>query len=166
MKAAMRSIVCSRKWLHQGQNLRKRTNLGSVLWGLIGGFLAWVATAIVGQPFYIFLSLRSEAAKALALYERGPGWQVTAQIESGIRRQSEYEEERERAYRACGAQLVAFAATNVVLVSIFRWARSFNPKSAGEALISLGDMRRGSAEAYEVWETAVSALRLRLSANV
>lgn len=40
-----------------------------VVSGAIGGFLAWIATTILGQPIYHFINLRREVAEALARFD-------------------------------------------------------------------------------------------------
>jgi len=42
----------------------------SLLWGFLGGVIAWVVTSLISQPLTNFLALRHEAATALARYER------------------------------------------------------------------------------------------------
>jgi hypothetical protein len=44
--------------------------MGGFFLGFIGGVFAWIVTALVGQPIYHFISLRAEAARVLARYER------------------------------------------------------------------------------------------------
>jgi len=80
--------------------------MGGFFLGFIGGVFAWIVTALVGQPIYHFISLRAEAARVLARYERsdaGPAPEAT---------DANWIAERKRAYQECGARLVAFAAAN------------------------------------------------------
>jgi len=146
--------------------------MSSIIWGMLGGVIAWGATAIFGQPLYRFIGLRADAAKLLARYDRldyeNPDeeefnhghdldW-VDARKRSLQARQRDYED--------CGASLVGFAIANVVVAKLLRhhllgkW--KFYPKSAGHNFILLGDLRPGAQITQEYREKIISALKLEL----
>jgi hypothetical protein len=132
--------------------------MGSFFLGLIGGFVAWIVTALLGQPIYGFIGLRAEAARVLARYERDPG------SEAG---NANWTAERRRAYQECGARLVAFAAANVIMTRllrsrVLRQLRCY-PRSAGEALMTLGDLSPGASERLAARDEIVTRLKLDLS---
>jgi hypothetical protein len=147
----------------QGTNKSKDGYMGSFFLGLIGGFVAWIVTALVGQPIYLFISLRAEAARVLIRYERtdyGPGPDAA---------DVNWITERKRAYQECGGRLVAFAASNVIVTRVLRnrFLGQFRcyPRSAGEALISLGDLGPGASSRTAVRDQVVSRLRLDLGSS-
>jgi hypothetical protein len=134
--------------------------MGGFFLGFIGGVFAWIVTALVGQPIYHFISLRAEAARVLARYERsdaGPGSEVA---------DANWVVERKRAYQECGGRLVAFAAANVIVTRLLRsrFLGQFRcyPRSAGEALITLGDLSPGASTRMATRDQVVSRLKLDL----
>jgi|SRR5580704_12152560 hypothetical protein len=134
--------------------------MGGFFLGFIGGVFAWIVTALVGQPIYHFISLRAEAARVLARYERsdaGPGSEAA---------DANWVVERKRAYQECGGRLVAFAAANVIVTRLLRsrFLGQFRcyPRSAGEALITLGDLSPGASTRMATRDQVVSRLKLDL----
>ena len=83
----------------------------SLLWGLVGGFVAWLATAILGQPIYTFLSLRSEAARLVSLYERPRELPAVFTPTRAISEEA-WQTDRRRAYQNCGSHLMGISAAN------------------------------------------------------
>lgn len=125
----------------------------SFLWGLLGGFIASLATTIVGQPLYLFISLRSETASAMARYER-------FHTLIGLPNQKWFADRRV-AYESCGSRLVSLAATNVTVTKILnKWG--FDLQSAGDDLLILSQTGHGQADACVVRDRVVAALRLKL----
>jgi hypothetical protein len=125
--------------------------VASFAYGLLGGIIAWIATTIIGQPLYKFISLRSQTAKVLARYD-----------DDGSNLSTIYDANRRTEYADCGADLIAFAATNVSAIWILRklpkgW-RCF-PKSAGTNLALSANLQPGY-EAEQVRTKIVSALKL------
>ena len=131
----------------------------NALWGLLGGFLAWFVTAFVGQPLYRFMALRAETARVLALHERELPLDDQSLIDVGMLSPIHVRSPRTKEYRECGAQLIAFAATNPFVISFFDKMGSFHPRSAGESLIALADAKVGT-EAAGTLAKVSSALRL------
>src|SRR5579864_1377793 len=132
--------------------------MGGFFLGFIGGVFAWIVTALVGQPIYHFISLRAEAARVLARYEQSdfvPGPDPA---------DANWITERKRAYRDCGTRLVAFAAANVIVTRLLRsrFLAQFRcyPRSAGEALMTLGDLSSGAETRMATRDQVVSRLKL------
>lgn len=125
--------------------------MASALYGLLGGFIAWVVTAVLGQPFYRYCSLRAEAARVLALYEH----------HDVIRANHDWRAERKRAYQACGSQLLAFAATNVVVTSLLQKMHR-HPRVAGEAFITLSELSPDHDYRISFTHRIIAALKLDL----
>ena len=67
--------------------------------------------------------------------------------------------ERRRAYRACGTQFLALAATNAFLTEVLQKCRR-DPQMAGYALVTLGNMNPQSDAAHQIQKTLISALKL------
>jgi len=136
--------------------------MDSLLWdipgGLLGGFLAWFAATIVGRPLYTYRSLRSEAARLVSLYEHNPKHISIDQFLPGCE-DSDWLIERRRAYRACGTQFLALAATNAFLTEVLQKCRR-DPQMAGYALVTLGNMNPQSDAAHQIQKTLISALKL------
>jgi hypothetical protein len=133
--------------------------MASFLWGSIGGMVAWVATTILGQPIYRFINLRAEAAEALARYERrDPDDPDPDTVDVN------WLAERKRAYRECGSRLVAFAASNVLVTRLLCHPvlrKKYYPRSAGQALIVLGDLSPGAQTRLTARDYVISGLKLR-----
>lgn len=110
---------------------------------------------LVGHPLYVFRGLRAEAARVVMLYE--PFDPSDKKGAANLK----WLEERERAYQACGAQLVAFAATQT-LPTWLLWFCHRDPRSAGEALIALAGLSPGQQARAGLRDKIVSALRLSL----
>jgi hypothetical protein len=118
--------------------------------------VAWIATTLVGQPFFELIGLRREAARLLHTYdpesreERGGvlGWLV----------------ERENAYRACAANLFAFSSSQAVVtvlagrMPLLRW----RPREAAELMWSLAPLGPGAADRPKLRQGIAEALGLTL----
>jgi hypothetical protein len=136
----------------------KDGGMGGFFLGFIGGVFAWIVTALVGQPIYHFISLRAEAARVLTQYERSdfaPGPDPA---------DANWIAERRRAYRECGTRLVAFAAANVIVTRLLR-SRFLGPvrcypRSAGEALVTLGDLGPDASTRMATRDQVVLRLKL------
>jgi hypothetical protein len=135
--------------------------MSSVLWGLLGGVVAWVSTTIIGTPLFRFFNLRAEAAKVLALFE---GCIDPSNPDADIMT-DKWLARRRQAYQACGADLIAFAASNSLLL---HWHHRLSPRrlrifprSAGQALMTLADAKPGTQASHEFHNTVLSALKFR-----
>jgi len=127
---------------------------------MLGGFLAWVAITIIGEPIHKFVRLRTQAAVVLARYEE--------QVDhSDSRPKQKYSEEwlsnRQIEYSNCGSDLIAFAAANIVANGILRklpkgW-RCF-PHAAGGNFLALATLHPDESWAPEARNRIISALRL------
>ena len=84
--------------------------MASFWFGVLGGFIAWVTTEIFVRPLIRFYDLRTETAKALALYEDRFNPDPDASPPN-----PDWLEERRSVYQHCGAGLVAFATSNSFL---------------------------------------------------
>ena len=122
--------------------------------------MAWVATAIFGQPIYTFLSLRSEAARIISLYERPPELPSIHAPNRSISLEA-WQSERKRAYQSCGSHLMGLAAANATMVAVLQRLR-FYPN----ALLALADTPSHSPSAYQLQESLISALKLNLSRQI
>jgi hypothetical protein len=128
------------------------------LTGLLGGFIAWIGTTIIGQPIYKFLELRTEAARVIARYDPYP---ASTNFVDPNATNTQWLEERRHAYLTCGVNLRAYAATHA---SVVKWLRKFHydPDRAGVYLIILGGSGRpqDSEARHKAWGHAVQNLRL------
>jgi hypothetical protein len=127
--------------------------LASFLWGLLGGFVAFIAATIAGQPLYLFINLRSETASAIARYERFHT--LIAPLEK------QWLANRRVAYEVCGSRLVALASTNVFLTKILNKC-GFDLQSAGDDLLILAQTVHGQSDTGDVQTRVVNALKLKL----
>lgn len=144
--------------------------------GLIGGLVAWVGTTIIGQPIYKFISLRAEAARALAQYDPDEqlhyGNPVLMLADDGIVGRDGAAEaaaaiaakdrvcDRRRDYEICGAHLIAFAASNALVTRMLQRGFRCYPKSAGEALLLLSRCQSGTPASVLARGNVISGLRL------
>jgi len=132
--------------------------MSSFLLGLLGGFIAWIATEFVARPLAVFISLRTDAARVLSKYESrfnpDPEFSPTPQ----------WLADRKAAYEECGAKLVAFALSNGFIAR--RLARfplrnwRCHARNAGETLLSLSEAPPGTYASKEFEEQIERSLRL------
>jgi hypothetical protein len=125
------------------------------LLGMLGGVVAWVATMLVGHPFFELVNLRRETAQLLHLYEPS-GKDNRATI-------AQWLEDRANAYRTCAAKLFAFDSSEIVAVAIaklppFRW----DLKKAAESLWQLAPLGPGASNRPELRSSIAEALNLKL----
>jgi hypothetical protein len=123
--------------------------------GILGGIVAWVATMLVGHPFYELLNLRRETAQLLHLYEP-PKMDSRATMASWI-------EDRANAYRTYAAKLFAFDSSETLVVAIaklppFKW----DLKKAAEYFWQLAPLGPGASERAQLRSGIGVALKLRL----
>jgi len=134
--------------------------MASFVWGVIGGFVAWVLTTTIAAPFYRFMSLRSEAARVLVLYEHAAERVATP----------DWLRQRAREYSRCGTALIAFSASTVIVARMLRsgffFGMRFYPQSAGKSLIALADLEPRKPGSYELEDEIIAALRLSLVPSV
>jgi hypothetical protein len=129
----------------------------SFILGLAGGFIAWLATEFFGRPLNTILSLRSQAAAALARYEsrydpNPEAFEVTP----------EWLAERKAAYETCGAALVGFARSNSRFARILyklRWWR-ISAESAGSSLLNLAELNPGGWAASQLEDKIEQSLKI------
>ena len=129
--------------------------LSSFLYGLLGGMVAWIATAILSQPLYRFLGLRNETAQLLAQYEH-------PDVTRGGNMNTDWMATRTKLYQECGANLIAFSAGNRPLGILLEFCR-FRPSAAGQDFITLASLSPGANARGFLKQQIASALRLRFS---
>jgi hypothetical protein len=112
--------------------------MASFFIGLLGGIVAWVGTALLGQPLYTLQNLRAEAARLIALYDNADAFQRNAADAKWLQRRTE-------AYEEHGSRLVAFGATHRLLLPIIHIFK-IQPISAGYDLISLAYLSPGASD--------------------
>jgi hypothetical protein len=123
--------------------------------GILGGFIAWVATMLVAQPLYALINLRTETARLLHLHE------PTGRDDRNM--SAAWLDERSAAYRSCAAQLQASAASQALVTLLvglppLHW----QPKEAGERLWQLAPLGPGAAERPSLRGAVAKALGLKL----
>jgi hypothetical protein len=121
--------------------------------GMLGGFFAWFATMLLGQPFYELIKLRREAAWLLHMYESAAN-DPRAAIGAWLA-------ERELAYRDCAAKLRAFSASEPVATALAEALLHWSPDVAGQLMWTLAPLGPGAEERKAC--RAGIAHRLRLS---
>ena len=131
----------------------------SVLFGLLGGFVAWVATEVFARPLARFVALRAEAVEVLARYEDRFSLDPKSPAPH-----PDWLWERKLAYEDCGTKLAAFAISNSFVARLmgrcplkrFR----FHARSAGTNLLGLAETEPGT-EASDYFRVRVaSALKI------
>jgi hypothetical protein len=128
--------------------------MGGFWSGLLGGFIAWVATMLVAHPLYVLVNLRTETARLLHLYE------PTDRDDRGML--AAWLAEREAAYRFCATQLQAFATSQTLVTSIVgRPPLDWHPKEAGEQLWKLAPLGPGADERASLRRAIGVALGLK-----
>lgn len=130
----------------------------SLLGGMLGGFVAWIATMIIGQPVISFLALRKRAAAVLARYEEQVDYNAGPEEYNDVWVNNRWQE-----YTDCGNDLIAFQAANAFVTSRLRklpkkWRCS--PKAAGSNFLLLADLEPGGYEAHRARSSIVAALKL------
>jgi hypothetical protein len=107
--------------------------------GLIGGFVAWIATTAAGQPLLRFFQLRSRAAFILARYDGLP-WIENSEAEPA---EKGWLKKRKEAFDEIGSELIAFADTNSIIAQTLAKSRYFALR-AGNDLRLLGAVYPGT----------------------
>ncbi len=131
----------------------------SFFWGLLGGFIAWVATEYFARPLAKFFALRARAADVLARYEDryNPD-------QDPLPPNSDWLVERKLAYEDCGAELAAFAVSNSLVARLlyrfplkrFRYYVQF----AGSNSLRLAETEPGTEMSDYFRVRVVAGLRL------
>jgi hypothetical protein len=132
--------------------------MASFLLGLLGGVVAWIAGDFVARPLHAFFGLRSEAATALARYERAH-YQVRALLDP---LDDGYSSKRTSAYETCGSGLVAFAVTNATLARLLSRI-GFSPATAGYEMLALSVVEPATEAAFALQALINGALKLKLA---
>lgn len=133
--------------------------MGSLLWGLVGGFIAWIATEFFARPLTRFFALRAETAEALSRYEDrvDPNPDIFDPA-------AEWLAQRKAAYEQCGAGLTGFALSNPFIARrlyLFPIPRfRYFARNAGMALLSLAECRPGGGASESCREQIEAALKL------
>jgi hypothetical protein len=122
--------------------------------GVFGGFVAWVATMIVGHPLYRFVGLRGEVAKVLHLY--------CPSVPDGRATEERWKSEREAALRTCTAQLSAFAVTERIPTAIVKVFR-LDLQTAAENLNQLAAVSPQNPDRTGLRANVETALKIRSS---
>lgn len=126
------------------------------LTGLLGGFLAWIGTTVLGQPIYKFLELRSAAAQAIARFDP---YVASSRYVNPEAQSVQWLEARKRDYLTCGVNLRAFAATHAYVAKLLHKC-GYYPFIAGTSLIALAYQSPGSEERPKLRDEIASALHL------
>lgn len=102
-----------------------------LLFGFLGGIIAWLATTFLAQPVTSFAAARTEAAHALAFSEDFDRYDPERDAPP-----PEIAEERKKLLATAGARLVAFEQANQYLRPVLKRSRMF-PKRPAENLSCL-----------------------------
>jgi hypothetical protein len=127
--------------------------LGQFLAGLAGGFLAWLATTVLGGPILQFRKLRSRTAVVLERY-------TSPDRRRGKAMDGNWLAEGADELRDCAATLLAFAATHRRVAALLRHC-GIDIGTASEALYGLSNGSLASPNA-NLRAQCASALRLWL----
>lgn len=132
----------------------------SLVSGFVGGVIAWIVTATVGQPLQHFLQLRHDAAFALAQFDES-AWSGNPDAEPPT---SDWLIRRTSSFDATGSALLAFAASNILVARALRW-RAWGrfrcyPQSAGGSLRMLAEARPGTQTSEQLRRQVLSSLKL------
>jgi hypothetical protein len=126
---------------------------------MLGGIIAWTVAWFFLQPLSRFFSLRDQAAEALARYEGRIDTNPDADPPS-----QDWLAERKRAYENCGAALAGFSASNSTFAVLLYSPLSLKPRyyahAAGAGLLTLSEVKPGTAAADQLRESIRSALKL------
>lgn len=151
----------SRFWCRHGapywdeaERRQGQVMMAALLWGFLGGVIAWFATNFVAQPLNTFFNARSGAARALARYGDLDRYDPEEEDPS-----SNVISDRRKVLADSGAELIAFAHSNQVLTKALQRARFF-PQNAGDDLILLSDMKPHGARNDDVRQEIMQHLRV------
>src|SRR5262249_43185050 len=122
--------------------------------------IAWVLTNLIVHPLHRFISLRSEAARLLALYE--DHFDVT---NPEVTPPEDWLAERRRAYDTFGADLTGFALSNSMLTRVLHRLRPKRfrcyPRNAGSAFVTLSQAPPGTYADNETRNRIMRYLKLK-----
>jgi hypothetical protein len=132
----------------------------TLLTAFIGGFLAWTATNVVGQPLLRFFQLRAQAAHILVRYDGLP-WIDNPDAKPP---DEEWLEKPREAYDEIGSELIAFADTHSLIARTLRHKLlgkyRYKARNAGDDLRLLGAAYPLAQVSAEIRGRVQLALRL------
>lgn len=132
----------------------------SFLFGLLGGFIAWIATTFFAHPLTNFYNLRSRVAEAFARYED----RFDPEFDDSLQSDKNWIVDRRAAYETCGSGLIAFATSNrfvtKFLYRILPKNSRYYVQSAGSNLMILARINPGTQTAKQLHGQIASALKL------
>ncbi|MBB6251041.1 hypothetical protein [Nitrospirillum iridis] len=129
--------------------------MSALLWGFLGGVVAWFVTNFISQPLIKIISLRESAAVALARYENydhhGHEEEDTPEADTI--------KARNVAFSEVGSQLKAFVISNQIIMKAIH-KTTWRPGPAGENLITLSQMPPYGSENWEIRQNIMKHLKL------
>jgi hypothetical protein len=132
----------------------------TLLTAFIGGFVAWIATNLVGQPLLRFYRLRAQAAHVLARYDGLP-WIDNPEAKPP---DEVWLEKRREAYDEIGSELIAFADTHSLIARTLHHKLlgkyRYKARNAGDDLRLLGAAYPLAQVSAEIRKRVRLALRL------
>jgi hypothetical protein len=134
--------------------------LWPLITGFVGGVIAWLFTTALAQPFQRFLTLRQEAAFALAEFE-DRAWIGNPEAKPPT---NDWLDKRLAAYDKAGTALVAFASSNSFVTRLLHHPVA-GPyrcyvRAAGEGLRVLAATYPGTQAALTYRELVAGQLRI------
>jgi len=143
-----------------GYGTRQANFVSTLLIGFVGGFVAWIATTVVGQPLLGFFQLRSRAAFILERYDGLP-WIDNPEAKPP---DQEWLEKQREAYDEIGSELVAFADTNSFIARALKYEHLGKYRhyvlNAGDGLRLLGAAFPTAKTSADIRKRVRSDLRL------
>jgi hypothetical protein len=127
--------------------------------GLLGGFVAWLATTVIATPLHRFMNLRASVAREIALYEN----RVREGDPEAEQPPADWMARRKQAYEMCGAELMGFSFSNSLMTRVLHRVPGspFYPWRASSYLMTLAETTPGSGASAQAREGIQKALRLK-----
>ena len=128
----------------------------NLFYGLLGGFIAWIVTTWIAQPFDQFRSLRRQAARMLVEYEKD--------FECNPERDAPSEKwatKRKDAYDQVGIELLVFHDSNYKYSRALRSIGGYYVKNAGWSFRTLAEAKPGTEACVQLRRSVVKYLKLR-----
>jgi hypothetical protein len=142
------------------QSIDARDGVGSFLSGILGGIVAWSIIELFVRPLTRFFALRTEAADALAVYEDRFDPDPDAPPPN-----SRWLTNRTLTYDNCGADLMAFAASNPFATRLMHKIPlrrfRYQVRSAGSNMLSLAATAPGTEASDHFRQEIAWALKFR-----
>jgi len=129
-------------------------SLGTILYGIIGGFVGWFATDFLARPIRQFFQLRGEVCQTMVMFDN-----IRAMRNGEPNIFDPRLKEAQETFRLLGSRMLAFAHTEWLANWLIVRLR-YDPVKAGRSLIGVSHSIGTAGERYQHKQNVMAALRI------